>query len=170
MKYFIDTEFIENGFLSPLELISIGIVSEDGREYYAVSSEFNPEHANQWVTENVLPHLPDRKVGIHEIGFPRWEAMKAWSQLDAISYRVRELVGNDPSPEFWGWCCGFDYVLFSQLIGFNDWPNGWPYYFRDLQQLADESGIPLTGESRNDTHNALADAKEIKALYERLTA
>lgn len=46
MKYFLDTEFIE-GFHKPLfgkrrhfiDLISIGIVAEDGREYYAISNE-----------------------------------------------------------------------------------------------------------------------------------
>jgi hypothetical protein len=48
MKYFIDTEFIE-GFNKSLfgkrrhfiDLISIGIVAEDGREYYAISNEFD---------------------------------------------------------------------------------------------------------------------------------
>lgn len=47
-RYFIDTEFIE-GFYKPLfgkrrhfiDLISIGIVCEDGREYYAISKDFD---------------------------------------------------------------------------------------------------------------------------------
>lgn len=64
MKYFIDTEFIE-GFKKPLfgkkrhfiDLISIGIVAEDGREFYAVSKEFNPRDADKWVTDNVLTPL-----------------------------------------------------------------------------------------------------------------
>lgn len=58
MKYFLDTEFLEgtqtNGlpffefWLGPkrklqptIDLISIGIVAEDGREYYAISKDFN---------------------------------------------------------------------------------------------------------------------------------
>lgn len=48
MKYYIDTEFIE-GFHKPLfgkrrhfiDLISIGIVDESGREYYAISKDFD---------------------------------------------------------------------------------------------------------------------------------
>lgn len=72
MKYFIDTEFIE-GFKKPIswlptigkfnkpyhsiQLISIGIVAEDGREYYAVSNEFNPDDANDWVKKNVLDKI-----------------------------------------------------------------------------------------------------------------
>lgn len=69
MKYFLDTEFIE-GIRKPLkwlptignwnrpyhfiDLISIGMVAEDGREYYAVCNEFNPKDADEWVRENVL--------------------------------------------------------------------------------------------------------------------
>jgi hypothetical protein len=61
MRYFIDTEFIE-GFHKPLfgkkrhhvELISIGIYAEDNRTYYAISNEFDPNEANDWVKENVL--------------------------------------------------------------------------------------------------------------------
>lgn len=68
-KYFFDTEFIE-GFKKPIswlptigsfnkpyhsiQLISIGIVCEDGREYYAISNEFNPYDASDWVKDNVL--------------------------------------------------------------------------------------------------------------------
>jgi hypothetical protein len=38
-RYFYDTEFNDDG--STIDLVSIGIVSDDGREYYAVSSEFD---------------------------------------------------------------------------------------------------------------------------------
>lgn len=56
MRYFYDTEFIEDGHT--IELISIGVVAEDGREYYAVSTEFDPERAGSWVRTHVLPKLP----------------------------------------------------------------------------------------------------------------
>lgn len=80
MKYFLDTEFLEGtqkkfiGRTKPtIDLISIGIVAEDGREYYAISSEFNLKEAwnryqtrtgqgdrnniesrEYWIRENVL--------------------------------------------------------------------------------------------------------------------
>ena len=47
MRYFYDTEFIDNG--RTIELISIGVAAEDGREYYAISTEFDPEQAGRWV-------------------------------------------------------------------------------------------------------------------------
>lgn len=52
MIYFLDTEFLEGtqktffGKTKPtIDLISIGIVSADGREYYAISKEFNLKEA-----------------------------------------------------------------------------------------------------------------------------
>lgn len=58
MRYFLDTEFAEDG--RTIDLISITIVAEDGREFYAVSTEFDAEKCNPWVKENVLPKLPPR--------------------------------------------------------------------------------------------------------------
>jgi 3' exoribonuclease, RNase T-like len=56
MKYFLDTEFLEGtqkslfGKNKPtIDLISIGIVSDDNRKFYAVSKEFNLKEAwNRW--------------------------------------------------------------------------------------------------------------------------
>ena len=48
MRYFIDTEFMESGHLFPITLLSIGIVAEDGREFYAVNGEADQTLANDW--------------------------------------------------------------------------------------------------------------------------
>lgn len=64
MKYFYDTEFLEGtqkkwfGNTKPtIDLISIGIVSEDNREYYAISKDFNLKEAwNRY--DEVLNKLP----------------------------------------------------------------------------------------------------------------
>lgn len=71
MNYYIDTEFLEgtqkygqpwfNFWLGPkpktkptIDLISIGIVAEDGREYYAISKDFNLREAwNRWQIKEV---------------------------------------------------------------------------------------------------------------------
>lgn len=66
MKYFLDTEFLEGtqkkwfGETKPtIDLISIGIVAEDGREYYAISKDFNLKEAwnryDEKVNENYKP-------------------------------------------------------------------------------------------------------------------
>lgn len=70
MKYFLDTEFHEHKrkvkFLgitlkeiNTIDLISIGIVAEDGRSFYAISKEFDVEAAwnNDFLRTNVLPSI-----------------------------------------------------------------------------------------------------------------
>jgi hypothetical protein len=170
VRYFIDTEFAERGAGKPIDLISIGVMAEDGRNFYAVNSEFKARHANDWVKKHVLPLLPDRNVSLSDIGFPRWEAAKAWMKHDRIREAFLTFIGNDTAPEFWGWMCGFDYVVVSQLVGFDSWPKGWPYYFRDLQQTADERGIDLRGMTTPSAHDALKDARQIRGLWQRLHA
>lgn len=56
-RFFYDTEFIEEpGYL---DLISIGIVDEDGnREFYAGNADCNFDRANDWVRKNVYVCLP----------------------------------------------------------------------------------------------------------------
>jgi hypothetical protein len=82
MKYFLDTEFIEKP--CTIELISIGIVSEDGRELYLESSDVDLTDVDPWLKENVIPHLKD-------IGMPRTEIRK----------KILEFIGEDfVSPNF----------------------------------------------------------------------
>ena len=45
MRFFYDCEFIEDG--TTIDLVSIGVVGEDGREFYAVSTGFDPEKAGE---------------------------------------------------------------------------------------------------------------------------
>jgi len=73
-KYFIDFEFIE-GFKKPIlgkrrhfiDMISVGIICEDGREYYAISNEWRYKDADKWVKENVIHKLP-LQLGKETIG------------------------------------------------------------------------------------------------------
>lgn len=58
MRYFLDTEFIESGNKNPIDLISIALLAEDGRQYYAICNEFYPDRATDWVVNNVLNILP----------------------------------------------------------------------------------------------------------------
>jgi hypothetical protein len=58
IKYFYDTEFVDNG--ETIDLISIGIVCEDGREYYAVNRNM-PQYdikRDDWLHKHVWPSLP----------------------------------------------------------------------------------------------------------------
>jgi hypothetical protein len=59
MKYWMDTEFIERPYT--IDLISIGLVAEDGREFYAESSEVDWTKASHWTLQTGATATPGRR-------------------------------------------------------------------------------------------------------------
>lgn len=153
MRYWFDTEFIEDG--KTIDLISIGIVSEDGREFYAELAECDHSRANQWVKDNVLVHL----TGLRKDNFTRRHA------AHEIVRFCRE------KPEFWAYYADYDWVAMCQLFGtMMDLPKGWPMYCRDVKQLCDDLGNPKLPEQGKGEHHALADAKWTRDAWQWLQA
>jgi len=172
-KYFIDTEFIE-GFHKPLfgkrrhfiDLISIGIVAEDGREYYAISNEFKEKDADQWVKDNVISKLPAQFVNYTDPGIsPNWKQKTLlWKSNKRIAQDIIDFTtvkklrkgGLDKPelnrweydvPEFYGYYADYDWVLFCSLFGrMIDLPTGFPMYCRDLKQMLDDKAENLLME------------------------
>jgi hypothetical protein len=68
MKYWIGTEFIERRYT--IDLISIGLVAEDGREFYAESSEVDWTKASHWTLETVRPQLDGTGMTREDIATP----------------------------------------------------------------------------------------------------
>lgn len=165
MKYFYDTEFIEDG--KTIDLISIGVVSEDGRSYYAISTEFKARKASQWVKDNVLAHLPPRHVNLGDPSVsPRLkEESLAWKSRAQIKADLINFVTGD-KPEFWGYYSAYDHVALCQLFGaMIDLPKGWPMFTRDLIQECKRIGNPKLPEQGKGEHHALADARWNKEVY-----
>jgi len=115
MKYFIDTEFLEGTQKErfpvslfrketkpTIDLISIGIVAEDGREYYAISKDFNLKEAwNRWqlrTGQGDRNYLQPREYWIREnVLYPIFLELAAKNNNEFIGYT-------------------FTYKLFEKLI------------------------------------------------------
>ena len=60
MRLFLDTEFTSP---ETKQLISIGIISEDGqRSFYGELNDYDASLCNRFVCESVLPHLEHQGV------------------------------------------------------------------------------------------------------------
>lgn len=193
MKYFFDTEFhefrsIQTG-IDTIQLISIGIAAEDGRELYHVSRDFNTVEAfsNDWLRENVLTPIYKESLGEKKVSF-NWADFR--NSLDGYALRnseiknkILEFVGDDEKPEFYAYYGAYDWVVFCWLFGrMIDLPRGFPMYCRDLKQMLDQaiedswkdgSGYFLDHLKKHDNypkqeneHSALDDARWNKKLYE----
>lgn len=157
MRYFYDSEFIEDGVT--IDLISIGVVAEDGREFYAVSTEFAPERAGRWVRANVLPKLP-----------PPSDA--AWrSRLRLREDLLAFLTEGPGEVELWAWIAAYDHVALCQLWGaMTALPRALPRFTRELRQRWEEAGRPTLPPPSADAHDALADARLNRLRWDAIEA
>lgn len=178
MKYFFDTEFIESGRECPLYLLSLGIVSEDNRTYYAQVHYSTYPKAGDWVARHVFPHLLHFDMAKQSRSCQKEDAQNGRCRDRECTWRwpmdmQKEIIQFcDPikfgKPEFWGYYADYDWVLLCQLFGsMIELPKDWPMYCKDIKQLCDDLGNPKLLEQENE-HHALVDALWNKQAWEFL--
>lgn len=180
---FYDTEFIENG--ATIDLISIGMVSSKGDEYYAVNQYIQTGDLylkiciHPWLMANVVPHLPTSYFEPTSQGVLRNRGYFALNDDDPaikphwlIAGEVREflLQYNEPI-RLWAYYGAYDHVVLSQLWGvMMNRPDGIPMFTHDLMQFASFLGIDDSSFPKQvgTVHNALEDAKWNKIVFQYL--
>lgn len=152
MRYTFDTEFLEypeNG-AQHLHLVSIGIVREDGVEYYAENVEFNwtlAERHNPWLLNHVRPHLL------------RGSAAKLRPR---IARDILDLTNSAGQPQFWAYFADYDWVVLCSIFGrMIDLPHFFPHFCMDIKQEMVTRGVlrPELPAQEGTKHNALEDAR-----------
>lgn len=181
--YDYDLEFLEDG--RTIELISIGIVADDGREYYAVNREapWKRIAKHKWLMANVVPSLP-RLHGDERLH--RWILSRSGRRsnpcmLDfahphmrhrsVIATEVRDFLLAAGKPVLWADYGAYDHVALCQLWGtMMDLPEGLPMFTCDIQQEARRLGLSWDDLPKQEAglHNALEDARHNRVKREFL--
>lgn len=170
-RYWYDTEFIEDG--KTVDLVSLGMVSEDGREFYAISSVFHVEKMlkNEWLMENVFPSLP---IKVLREGVWKWDTSRPEFKFVKNRRQIRDELLDFVSgtwPEFWAWYGAYDHVALCQLFGrMIDLPDNFPMFTCDIKQEQKRLGLtrdqlPVQEEGK---HNALEDARFNRVMFEHI--
>ncbi len=179
VDYYYDCEFLEDG--RTIDLISIGMVADDGREYYAVASDapWDQIRKHDWLVRNVLPSLPvtgrtslDAYLKNHPNSYPRPLVDFVGPDLTDSRVKPRQVIANEvrdfilatPDPQLWAWYAAYDHVVLCQLWGtMMQLPEGVPMWTNDLRQEAERLGNPELPPMPGVTeHNALSDAREVR--------
>lgn len=150
MRYFIDTEFIEEP--NTIDLISIGIAAEDGREYHAISKEFDfykawrksdgvikytnlpgdagtNERPNYWLRENVLQPIHwylSKLEMLHELNYQAWKDIvikKGFYEGRRLQITLGELISK------WGILKDQIAKEILEFVGYPDYKNGKPEFY-----------------------------------------
>ena len=166
MKLFFDTEF--TGLRQDTTLISIGVVSEDGREFYAELTDYNKSHITPWIQENVIDNLGN--------GEGYWKG-----DSEYIGKHLRKWLSQFEAIEMWADVLAYDWILFNELVA--DFTNGYPqlpanvhYIPMDIATVMRMKGVDpdINREefaemgSSQKKHNALHDAITTKKCYQKL--
>ena len=191
MKCFFDTEF--TGLSQDTTLISIGVITEDDRTFYAEFTDYNSKQINQWLKDNIIANLSFKEHKEHYkiTGYKS----NVINHQDSFSYYSIELNGNTAdiknellqwlaqfdSVEFWSDCLAYDWVLLNNLIA--NYDEGYPvlpvninYIPFDISTVMQIKGIDpdinreefANIKDSTNKHNSLWDAKMIKKCYYKL--
>jgi hypothetical protein len=183
LKLFFDTEF--TGLRQDTTLISIGIVSENERQFYAELTDYNEKLCDDWIKNNVLEHLYTRyPKNVREAEYvPNLHVGDTTSISKALEIWLKQFDYVEMVSDV----CHYDFMLFINLFG-----TAWslpksvcPSCYDINQDIARKYGISQReafDKSREDIlyqnykertisgnkHNALYDAKVIREIYQIL--
>lgn len=154
---FLDTEFIDKGRADRPRLLSLALVAEDGKEFYAETDE-DRSLAGDWVKQHVVPQFTG----------PIYSYPK-------LAEEIRAFIGDRKSTgvdtRIWAYFDHWDWVLFCGIFGpMVEMPEGFPHYCRDLKQLASMLRVPKAAfpKQPQGEHHALHDARWNLLLYRQL--
>lgn len=158
MKYFLDTEFHDHHGDELPELISLGVVAEDGREFYAENLNYDVRKASHWLRENVIANFTGP-------GLPENILMQRF--IDFTNVRSQKFTET----KFICWYGTYDWFLLRMLMDRHgiQRPKHWPWNFVELQFLHETFFRMFDTRQvkhRGAAHNALTDAWWNKELFE----
>lgn len=185
MNLFFDTEF--SGLHKNTTLISIGIVAENGKKFYAEFSDYDESQCDDWIQRNVIAHtiLDGNEALAARLGEDKSTTVVLGSKED-IRHELTEWMKQFGKVQFVSDVCHYDMVLLIDIFGTAfDLPGNVSAVCYDInQEIARHYGISdreafdksredivselCGGFIAGDKHNALYDAEVIKAIYEEV--
>ena len=185
MRLFFDMEF--TGLHKNTTPISIGIVSEDGKKFYAEFTDYDESQCDDWIEENVISEL------LYDT--EKWYEGIADRQIQDnkrdVSYELKDWLQQFDTIQFVSDVCHYDFVLLIDLLTNGgaalDLPENISAVCHDLNMdiarhfhVSDREAFGMNREKiMNDLcgpedivtgnkHNSLYDAQIIKTIYDLL--
>ena len=193
-KLFIDLEF--TGLHQSTTPISLGIISECGKTFYAEFTDYDRTQLDDWLEENVIANTwvatnnPITSMG-EVISENRWADTHVFGSSDYIKKFLEEWLSQFEKIVIWSDCLAYDWVLFNQIWGHAfSIPKNIYYIAMDICTVFEMQGIDpdvsreeyceietfreqrtkgLHESFQSIKHNALWDAFIIRECYNKLT-
>ena len=182
MKIFFDTEF--TGLHKNTTLISIGLVDDNNRCFYAEFTDYDESQCDDWIKENVIKNLKHKGArDIHLKGYnPREDKTWVIGNKQEVYNALYEWLLIYDRMQLVSDVCHYDMVLLIDIFG-----TAWDipsclnpschdinqdianYYHISEMEAFDKGREDILTEHKKtikgNKHNALYDAKVIKEIY-----
>ena len=188
-KVFFDTEF--TGLHQNTTLISIGLISECGKTFYAELTDYDKSQIDEWLQTNVIDNLSNQMMLNNS--YEGTENVRCKCDTKILKLYLTQWLEQFGEVEIWSDCLSYDWVLFNQIFGhaFNIPKNVYYIPFdictlfyakgidadisreKFVSNTFSESGEPLFFDAEGNMiekqkHNALWDAKIIRQCFVKL--
>lgn len=172
-KIFFDTEF--TGLHQNTTLISIGLVSECGKTFYAELNDYDKNQIDDWLKDNIIKNLYFNDI--HDITYIlKNNTIEMKGNLLNLKKELIQWLSQFENIEIWSDCLAYDWVLFNNIFGTAfDIPKNIYYIPFDICTLMKIKNVDpdinreeFCGADNNKKHNALWDAQVIKMCYDKL--
>ena len=172
-KVFLDTEF--TGLTQQAQFISLALVSEDGREFYAEFTYYDSLQLTDWHREHVIANLLPNDLLNRDGDGQVWLS----GDIETVRERLRQWLSGFEAIEIWADVLAWDWVLFCELFGgaFGI-PKNIYYIPFDLATLLQLKGldpdmdraafIDYKDKDGLSRHNALYDARMELGVYQKV--
>jgi hypothetical protein len=181
-KLFLDLEF--TGLHKLTTPISIGLVAEDGKEFYAEFTDFDEAQIDDFLSQHILTKRILTDYVFEEHYDPDANTVLVKGDMDLVKQTLTAWLENykEDGVEIWGDVLAYDWVLFVSIFGNAfDVPSFVHYIPMDLATALKTFGedpdvdreLYAYGEEKAkeneaDAHNALHDARTQLAVYKKL--
>ena len=179
-KLYFDTEF--TGLHQNTTLISIGIISDCNKTFYAELLDYNKSQIDTWLQDNVISNLrlSDKNILIkkNKLEDGSFESTEILTDLISLKSHLTDWLNQFDDIEIWSDCLSYDWVLFNEIFGgalklpkkINYIPFDICTQFKLLGIDPDINREEFSEVDLQDAqkHNALWDAKIIKMCHDKL--
>ena len=190
MKLFFDMEF--TGLHKETTPISLGIVSEDGKKFYAEFTDYDESQCNDWIKENVIKNLKLAGMGVGVSDTDENPPLRiVMGDKRYIRQEANEWIRQFNKIQFVSDVCHYDFVLLIDLLTNGgtalDLPENISAVCHDLNMdiarhfhVSDLEAFDMSREQimndlcgpenvvTGDKHDSLYDADVMRAIYEEI--
>ena len=190
MLLFFDMEF--TGLRQNTTPISLGIVSEDGKKFYAEFTDYDESQCNDWIKENVIKNLKLAGMGVGVSDTDENPPLRiVMGDKRYIRQEANEWLRQFNKIQFVSDVCHYDFVLLIDLLTNGgtalDLPENISAVCHDLNMdiarhfhVSDLEAFDMSREQimndlcglenivTGDKHDSLYDADVMRAIYEEI--